>query len=63
VRVRARDVEACSAALRTVAQQVLNEPEPDVAGVTEPDGIELHDRPLVAVRVALHAEQPRELAV
>ena len=51
------------AALRAVAQEVLDEPEADVAGLALVDGVELDDRPLVAVAVALHAQQPGQVAV
>ena len=47
----------------TVAQAGLDQAVADVAGVAEPDGVELHDRPLVAVAVALDAEEPAEMAV
>ena len=63
VRVGARDVEAARAALRPVAQQVLDEPEPDVARIVAADRVELHDDPLVARRLALHAEEAGDVAV
>ncbi len=59
VGVGAGDVEAGGAALGAVAQAGLDQAEADVAGVAVPDGVELHDRPLVAVAVALHAERGR----
>ena len=63
VRVGAGDVEADRAALRAVAQQVLDEPEADVARVQAADRVQLHDRPLVALALALHAEEPGDVAV
>ena len=57
VGVGARDVEAGGPALRALAQELLDEPVADVAGVGQPDGIELHDRPLVAERLALDADE------
>ena len=51
------------AALAAVAQQVLHQAEADVAGVAVVDRVELHDRPLVAVAVALHAREAGQAAV
>ncbi len=50
-------MEAHGPALLAVAHEVLDEPEPDVAGVDLADGVELDDRPLVALALALDAEQ------
>ncbi len=47
VRVRAGHVEPGGAAFRAVAEQLLDEPVADVAGVREPDAVQLHDGPLV----------------
>ncbi len=63
VGVRARNVETGRAAPRDIAEARLDQAVADVAGVAEPDRVELHDRPLVAVAVALDAEEPREVAV
>ena len=59
VDVGARDVEPGGAALRALAQDLLDEPVADVAGVGDPDRVELHDRPLVADRLALDADEAR----
>ena len=48
VGVGAGDVEAGRAALGALAQELLDEPVADVAGVGHPDRVELDDRPLVA---------------
>ena len=63
VGVGAGHVEPDRAALRAVAQQVLDQPEADVAGVEVAHRVELHDRPLVARALALHAQQPGDVAV
>ncbi len=57
------DVEARRAPSGAVAQEVLDEPEADVAGLAVIDGVELDDGPLVAVRVALDAGQAGQSAV
>ena len=56
-------MEANRAAFGAVADEVLDETESRVAGVSGADGIQLHDRPLVARCVALHPQQPREAAL
>ena len=48
VPVGAGDVESNDAALRGLADELLDEPEADVAGRRRADPVELHDRPLVA---------------
>ena len=48
--VGTRDMEANAAALAGIFQQVLDEPEPNVAGVAVVDRVELDDRPFVAQR-------------
>ena len=63
VRVGARDVEPCGPALGALAQELLDEPIADVAGIGHPDGVELHDRPLVADRLALDADEAGDPAV
>ena len=55
-------MEAHRAAPGAVAEQVLDEPVADVAGVGVVDRVQLDDRPLVAMRLALHAQQAREPA-
>ena len=61
--VGAGHVEAGGAPSRAVAQQVLDEPEADVAGLAVVDGVELDDRPLIAGAVALDARQAGQSAV
>ena len=56
-------MEAHGAALGPVTQEVLHEAEADVAGVGQPDGVELHDRPLVALGVALGPQQAGQAAL
>jgi hypothetical protein len=63
VSVRAGHVEADRAAPCAVAQQVLNEAEANVAGLGLADGIELDDRPVIAVALALDPQQTGEPAV
>ncbi len=63
VGVGAGDVEAGGGALRALAQELLDEPVADLAGVGHPDGIELDDRPLVADRLALDADEPGDPAL
>ena len=59
VLVGAGDVEPPRTALRGLAQDLVDEPEPDVAGLADADPVELDDRPLVADRVALDPDQAR----
>ncbi len=61
--VGARHVEAHRAALGAVTQEVLHEAEADVAGVGQADGVQLHDRPLVALGVALGPQQAGQAAL
>ncbi len=63
VGVGAGDVETGGAAPGDVAQACLHEPVADVAGVHEADRVELDDRPLVAMPVALDPQQAGEVAV
>ena len=63
VDVRAGHVEAGRPAPGDVAQAGLDEAIADVARVAEADGVELHDRPLVAMAVALDADETAQVAV
>ena len=62
VGIGARDVEPRGRSLGAFAQQLLDQPVADVAGIGQPDRIEFHDRPLVAGRLALDAQEPGEAA-
>ena len=63
VGVGAGDVEAGGGAFGALAQELLDEPVADLAGVGHPDRIELHDRPLVADRLALDPDEPGDPAL
>jgi hypothetical protein len=71
VLVRAGDVEPGGATLLTLAEHLLDQPIPDLAGATGAaravrrcsDGVELHDRPVVAPVLALHPDEARDVAV
>jgi hypothetical protein len=56
-------MEPAGAALRRLADELLDEPVPYVAGIRRADGIELDDRPLVAEGFALDPDEPGEVAV
>ena len=56
-------MEPGGAALGALAQELVDEAVADVAGVGQADGIELHDRPFVAGRLALDADQAGDPAV
>ena len=55
-------MEARRAPLRALAQELLDQPVADVAGVDHPDRVELHDRPFVADALALHADEAGDVA-
>ena len=63
VGVGAGDVEPGGTALGALAQQELDEPIADVAGVGHAHRIELHDRPLVTHRFALDPDEPGDVAL
>ena len=50
-------MEAPGSTFRGLAEDLVDEPEPDVARLTGPDPVELDDRPLVANGVALDADE------
>ena len=62
VGIRAGDMEAGGGALRPLAQELLDEPEADLARIRHPDGVELDDGPLVSHRLALYADEPGDTA-
>src|SRR5207245_2567681 len=57
VAIGARDVESPRATLRGLAEDLVDELEPDVAGLAGADAVELDDRPLVANGIPLDADQ------
>src|SRR6476469_351057 len=61
--VGAGDMEPPRTALRGLAEDLVDEPEADVACLPGADPVELDDRPLVADRVALHPDQARQAAL
>ena len=55
-------METGGAALAAVSEQVLDEPETDVAGHAAVDRVKLDDRPFVARALTLDARQPGNTA-
>jgi hypothetical protein len=56
-------VEAARAALGALANELLDEAVADLPGVGHADRVELHDRPLVARRIALDPDQAGDAPV
>src|SRR5262245_7448092 len=63
VGIGAGHVEPGGRALGPFAEQLLDEPVADVAGIDQPHRIELHDRPLVAHGLALDADETSDPAL